>query len=270
MAVTNSREVTEYELNPLEFHIRKEEAFQRHVDGNYQVAKWNGTKVSRPDCVYAFKHDLELLQKARHRNVVQFIGAVTQDSPVPFKSNLHNFEYCSCFLLDLHHGDLGRYVQVKERLSPAKVLRFALDIARDMNYLHQTKPDPIIHCDLKPKNILLDSGGLLKVVGFGLVRLLKHSSDKANLAYPEALPEFLSPYTAPGVYKNETFDRSVGAISCRLILHEMTEGMPPFHPSPPEEAARMIFFEGLRPPFKMKSKSYPPELKELIEECWNP
>ncbi|KAL4611486.1 hypothetical protein ACB092_08G127100 [Castanea dentata] len=64
-------------------------------------------------------------------------------------------------------GDLACYLLKKGRLSPSKVLRFALDIARGMNYLHACKPDPIIHCDLKPKNILLDNGGQLKVAGFG-------------------------------------------------------------------------------------------------------
>lgn len=48
-------------------------------------------------------------------------------------------------------GDLSGYLQKKGRLSPSKALRFALDIARGMNYLHECKPDPIIHCDLTPK-----------------------------------------------------------------------------------------------------------------------
>ncbi|RXH99538.1 hypothetical protein DVH24_021340 [Malus domestica] len=68
--------------------------------GSYQVAKWNGTKVSvkildkdcytDPESINAFKHELELLEK----------------------------------------GDLGSYLQKKGRLSLSKALRFALGIAK--------------------------------------------------------------------------------------------------------------------------------------------
>lgn len=43
---------------------------------------------------------------------------------------------------------------------------------------------------------------------------------------------------------------------------QMIEGVQPFHPKPPEEAIKMICLEGKRPPFKSKSRSYPPDLKE--------
>ncbi|KAJ4968121.1 hypothetical protein NE237_014822 [Protea cynaroides] len=264
MAVLNPREVPEYELNPLELQVRKADGISK---GAYQVAKWNGTKVavkildkdcySDPDSINAFKEELSVLGKVRHPNVVQFVGAVTQNMPM-------------MIVLEYHpKGDLGSYLQKKGRLSPSKALRFALDIARGMNYLHECRPDPVIHCDLKPKNILLDSGGQLKVAGFGLVKLSKISPDKAKLAQ-EAHVDPSSLYVAPEVYKDEIFDRTVDAFSFGLILYEMIEGVQPFHPIPPEEAAKMICLEGKRPPLKAKSRSYPQDLKGLIEECWNP
>lgn len=263
MTVANPREVPEYELNPLELQVRKADGITK---GTYQVAKWNGTKVSvkildkesysDPESINAFKHELTILEKVRHPNVVQFVGAVTQNLPMMIVSEYHP------------KGELGSYLQKKGRLSPSKALRFALDIARGMNYLHECKPDPVIHCDLKPKNILLDSGGQLKVSGFGLIKLSKFSPDKAKLAQPGSIdPSSL--YTAPEVYKDELFDRSVDAFSFGLILYEMIEGVQPFHPKLPEEVSKMICLEGKRPPFKIKAKTYPPDLKELIEECWD-
>ncbi|MCL7027530.1 hypothetical protein MKW94_009878, partial [Papaver nudicaule] len=117
-------------------------------------------------------------------------------------------------------------------------------------------------------NILLDSAGQLKVAGFGLIKLSKISPDKAKIAHPGAF-DGPSLYRAPEIYKDEIFDRSVDAFSFGLILHEMIEGSPPFHPKPVDEVARMICLEGMRPPLKTKSRTYPPDLKELIEECWN-
>ncbi|GLU15002.1 hypothetical protein SLE2022_315320 [Rubroshorea leprosula] len=264
MAVSNPREVPEYELNPLELQVRKADGIAK---GTYQVAKWNGTKVavkildkdnhSDPESINAFKHELTLLERVRHPNVVQFVGAVTQNIPMMIVLEYHS------------RGDLGSYLQKKGRLSPSKALRFALDIARGMNYLHECKPDPIIHCDLKPKNILLDNGGQLKVTGFGLIRLSQISPDKAKLAQPASHIDQSNIYMAPEVFKDEIFDRSVDAYSLGIMLYEMIEGVQPFHPKPTEEVVKMMCLEGKRPSFKIKAKSYPPDLKELIEECWD-
>ncbi|KAK7399693.1 hypothetical protein VNO78_10882 [Psophocarpus tetragonolobus] len=265
MTVANPREVPEYELNPLELQVRKSDGISK---GTYQVAKWNGTKVavkildkdsySDPDTINAFKHELTLLERVRHPNVVQFVGAVTQNIPM--------------MIVREHHakGDLASYLQKKGRLSPSKVLRFALDIARGMNYLHECKPDPVIHCDLKPKNILLDNGGQLKIAGFGTVRFSLISPDEAKLVQPEPNIDLSSFYVAPEIYKDEVFDRSVDAYSFGLVIYEMIEGTQPFYPKSQEEAVRLMCLEGKRPAFKIKTKNYPPDLKELIEECWDP
>lgn len=263
MAVANPKEVPEYELNPLELQVRRADGIAKGV---YQVAKWNGTKVavkildkeshSDPESINAFKYELTLLEKVRHPNIIQFVGAVTQNTPMMIVVEFHA------------KGDLGCYLQKKGRLSPSKSLRFALDIARGMNYLHECKPDPIVHCDLKPKNILLDSGGLLKVAGFGLARLSKISAEKFKLAEPGACTRHSSLYTAPELYKDEIFDKSVDTFSFAIILYEMIEGIHPFHPKPAEEAIKLMCLEGKRPPAK-KLKNYPSDLKELIEECWS-
>ncbi|URE27471.1 serine threonine protein kinase [Musa troglodytarum] len=303
MTVYNPQEVPEYELNPAELHFRRGDELQKacslyfteicfryywsqvvlkHMplflkeeEGTCRVAKWNGTKVSvkmldqdassDPDAINSFKNELTLMQKARHPNVVQFVGAVTQNLPMMIVSE------------HLPKGDLGSYLKKKGRLQMNKALRFALDIARHVfklllgiNYLHECKPDPIIHCHLRPKNVLLDDGGQLKVAGFGLIKMLKISPDRYKLVNPMA--DTNSSYVAPELYKNEIFDKSVDSFSFGLILYEMIEGTPPFrtHTKAPEDVAKMICLEGSRPILKTRSKNYPADLNELIQECWDP
>lgn len=57
-------------------------------------------------------------------------------------------------------------------------------------------------------------------------------------------------------------------ISClpteSLLWAQMMEGVPPFHLKSTEEAVKLMCLEGKRPPFKIKTKSYPPDLKELV------
>lgn len=261
MTVANPREVPEYELNPTDIQRRKGDSISKEF---YQVVKWNGTKVSAkildtdkyldPESINAFRYELALLEKVRHPNVVQFIGAVTQNNPM-------------MILLEHSRGDLGTYLQKKGRISPSKALRLALDIARGMNYLHECKPDPIIHCDLKPKNILLDCGGQLKVAGFGLIRMSLLSLDRAKLLQPEAIDQS-SVYVAPEIFRDDTFDKSVDVYSFAIMLYEMLEGTTPFYPKPPEDVAKLMCIEDKRPTFKSK-KQIPPDLKELVEECWS-
>lgn len=109
----------------------------------------------------------------------------------------------------------------------------------------------------------------MKVAGFGVIRLSKLSSDKAKLVQPDTIDRS-NLYVAPEIYKDEIFDRGVDVYSFGLILYEMMEGVQPFHPKPPEDAVKSLCLEGSRPTFKLKSKYYPPDLKELIEECWDP
>ncbi|KAL0392438.1 UNVERIFIED_CONTAM: Integrin-linked protein kinase [Sesamum radiatum] len=227
MTVANPREVPEYELNPLDIQIRRSDGISK---GSYQVARWNGTKVN------VFRHELTLLEKVRHPNVVQFIGAVTQNVPMMIVLEYHS------------RGDLASYLHKKGRFSPSKALRFALEIAR---------------------NILLDFGGQLKVAGFGVIRLSMTAPGKVKLVEPEAIDRS-SFYVAPEIYKDEVFDRSVDVHSFGVMLYEMMEGSPPFSSKPPHEAAKLICLEEKRPTIKSKSKSFPSEVKDLMEECWHP
>ncbi|XP_047061513.1 integrin-linked protein kinase 1-like isoform X1 [Lolium rigidum] len=257
MMASTPGEIPEYELNPGELQFRKGDEV---LKGTYQVAKWNGTKVSvkivdresygDQEAVNSFRHELTVFEKVRHPNVVQFMGAVTQNIPMMIVSEYHP------------NGDLAAYIQRKGRLHGQKVLRYALDIARGMAYLHQCKPDPIIHCDLKPKNIFLDNGGLMKVGGFGLTRLSKMAPDKVKLMNHEALVDTFSYYTAPELYRNQVFDMSVDAYAFGFILYEMVEGLPNM------DSTHVTRYEGIRPSLKNRLKGYPSDFKALIEECW--
>ncbi|KAL9329518.1 hypothetical protein ACSQ67_004521 [Phaseolus vulgaris] len=279
MTVANPREVPEYELNPLELQVRKSDGISK---GTYQVAKWNGTKVAvkildkdsytDPDTINSFKHELTLLERVRHPNVIQFVGAVTQNIPMMIVREYHAKVSLSSLSLSVLAEVTWQAISKRKGVCPHQNFYVLLSIllGKGMNYLHECKPDPVIHCDLKPKNILLDNGGQLKIGGFGTVRLSLISPDEARLVQPDPNIDLSSLYVAPEIYKDEVFDRSVDAYSFGLIIYEMLEGTHPFHPKPSEEVMKMMCLEGKRPTFKIKTKHYPPDLKELIEECWDP
>ncbi|KAL3341046.1 hypothetical protein AABB24_025553 [Solanum stoloniferum] len=261
MHVKTCREVPEYEIDAKELDFTNSIELSK---GTFHIASWRGIQVAvkkfgedviaDEDKVNAFRDELALLQKMRHPNVVQFLGAVTQSSPMMIVT-----EY-------LPKGDLREYLNRKGALKPTKALRFAMDIARGMNYLHEHK-EAIIHRDLEPSNILRDDTGHLKVADFGVSKLLKVTKrvkENKPLTYEDSYRR----YVAPEVFRNEEYDTKVDVFSFALILQEMIEGYPPFHAKEENDVPK-LYAAKERPPFKAPAKFYAHGLKELIEECWN-
>ncbi|XP_038901496.1 integrin-linked protein kinase 1 [Benincasa hispida] len=264
MLVQNAREVPEYEINPDELDFSKSVNITK---GTFRSASWRGIQVAvktlgeevftDEDKVKAFRDELALLQKVRHPNVVQFLGAVTQSSPMMIVT-----EY-------LPQGDLHAFLKRKGSLKLETVVKFALDIARGMNYLHEHKPEAIIHRDLEPSNVLRDDSGHLKVADFGVSKLLQFSN-RVKEDRPVALTchDTSWRYAAPEVYKNEEYDTKVDVFSFSLILQEMIEGNPPF-PTMPENEVPKAYIANERPPFMAPPKRYALGIQELIQECWD-
>lgn len=61
--------------------------------------------------------------------------------------------------------------------------RIAAEIATGLLFLHQTKPEPLVHCDLKPGNILLDQNFVSKIGDVGLARLIPPSVTNSVTQY---------------------------------------------------------------------------------------
>ncbi|KAF3638904.1 putative cyclic phosphodiesterase-like [Capsicum annuum] len=261
MHVNTCREVPEYEIDPKELDFTNSIELSK---GTFHIASWRGIQVAvkkfgedviaDEEKVSAFRDELALLQKIRHPNVVQFLGAVTQSSPMMIVT-----EY-------LPKGDLREYLNRKRVLRPTKALRFAMDIARGMNYLHEHK-EAIIHRDLEPSNILRDDTGHLKVADFGVSKLLKVTK-RVKEDKPLTYEDSYRRYVAPEVFRNEEYDTKVDVFSFALILQEMIEGYPPFHAKEENDVPK-LYVAKERPPFKAPVKFYAHGLKELIEECWN-
>lgn len=262
MRVLDPLEIPDYEVNPEDLSdnitVTKK---------GYQVAIWRGIKVFvkclQDSFVYgetdliAFRSELALLQKLRHPNIVQFLGAVTQRNPM-----MIIFEY-------LPQGDLYDYLRKKGGLKTSKAIDFALDIARGLNYMHEHKPDAIVHRDLKPKNILRDESGHLKVADLGLSKALKITSATIREDGSFPLKGSSCRYLAPEVFKNKAYGRTVDVFAFGLILQEMIEGHAPLHQMENKNVPAAFADKNMRPSFKASPRHYPGDLKKLIEECWD-
>ncbi|ONI30882.1 hypothetical protein PRUPE_1G279200 [Prunus persica] len=252
----------DWEIEPAELDFSSSVTIGKGSFGEILKAHWRGTPVAvkriLPSLsgdrlvIQDFRHEVNLLVKLRHPNIVQFLGAVTEKKPLMLIT-----EY-------LRGGDLHQYLKEKGALSPSTAINFALDIARGMAYLHN-EPNVIIHRDLKPRNVLLvnSSADHLKVGDFGLSKLIKVQN--SHDVYKMTGETGSYRYMAPEVFKHRRYDKKVDVFSFAMILYEMLEGDPPLSNYEPYEAAKYVA-EGHRPLFH--GKGHTPELKELIEQCW--
>lgn len=254
----------DWEIDPTELDFSNSAIIGKGSFGEILRAGWRGTPVAvkriLPNLsddrlvIQDFRHEVNLLVKLRHPNIVQFLGAVTEKKPLMLIT-----EY-------LRGGDLHQHLKEKGALSPSAAINFAMDIARGMTYLHN-EPNVIIHRDLKPRNVLLVNSNAdhLKVGDFGLSKLIRVQN--SHDVYKMTGETGSYRYMAPEVFKHRKYDKKVDVFSFAMILYEMLEGDPPLSHYEPYEAAKYVA-EGHRPMFRVKS--FTPELKELVEQCWAP
>ncbi|KAG0630644.1 hypothetical protein M758_1G194000 [Ceratodon purpureus] len=255
----------EFEIPISELNLNQGKFIGKGAFGEIRVVKWRGTLVAAktitaelskdPQIVKEFVDELALLANLSHPNIVQFLGAVTTQRPMVMVT-----EY-------LPKGDLHDLMEKKGKLDPGTAICFALDIARGMNYLHQHKPNAIVHRDLKPRNLLQHDAGHLKVADFGLGKLLDPLSADCDALYEMTGETGSYRYMAPEVFMHKHYDKSVDVFSFAIIVQEMFEGANAQKYQLPKSVAIARAKDKHRPAFN--SQSYPPGMKELIQECWD-
>ncbi|XP_021860580.2 probable LRR receptor-like serine/threonine-protein kinase At3g47570 isoform X2 [Spinacia oleracea] len=113
----------------------------------------------------SFMAECETLKNIRHRNLV---GILTACSSIDFQRN----EFKALVYEYMPNGNVERWLYDDRNLSLLQRLDLAIDVAHALNYLHHECGNLIVHCDLKPSNILLDNDMVARVADFGLSKVL--------------------------------------------------------------------------------------------------
>ncbi|KAH0760388.1 hypothetical protein KY290_016461 [Solanum tuberosum] len=129
----------------------------------------------------SFDIECEVLRSLRHRNLVKVI---TSCSNLDFKALV--LEYMPNGSLDKYLYSHNYFLDIRQRLS------IMIDVACALEYLHHGCSSPVIHCDLKPSNVLLDEDMVAHLSDFGISKLL--GEDESDL-YTKTLATF--GYIAP-------------------------------------------------------------------------
>ncbi|KAL3370460.1 hypothetical protein AABB24_007483 [Solanum stoloniferum] len=152
-----------------------------------------------------FDTECEVMRNVRHRNLVSVITTCSSD-------------YIRAFVLQfMPNGSLENWLYKEDRhLNLHQRVTVMLDAAMAVEYLHHGHNTPIVHCDLKPANVLLDEDMVAHVGDFGISKILAISK---SMAYTETLGTL--GYIAPEYGSDGIVSASGDVYSYGIMLMEV-------------------------------------------------
>ena len=137
--------------------------------------------ILSPHNIRLFEREMNIASKCRHPHLLQFIGAtVDEGSPL--------------FVTELMEKSLRTLLEQRQ-LSETEIRTISLDVARALNYLHQKKPEPIIHRDVSSANVLLwrqDDQWRGKVSDYGTANFMQQTMTVVPGAMIYSAPEVVT------------------------------------------------------------------------------
>lgn len=225
------------------------------VGGMADVFKGEDTLLGRPvavkilhsnfagddDFVARFKREAQAAGKLSHPNIVSMYD-------VGFDQGYHYI------VMEYIEGEtLKEYITRHERISIDNAVKFTIAIAEGLEHAHAIG---IVHCDIKPHNVLITKQGRIKVTDFGIARAMNAGTTMMYTNSIMGSAHYLSPEQASGKPVNGSTDiYSLGA-----VLYEMLTGRVPYEGETPISVALKHVRERLIPPTR-----YNPSIPTLLE-----
>ncbi|XP_030448136.1 G-type lectin S-receptor-like serine/threonine-protein kinase LECRK1 [Syzygium oleosum] len=154
-----------------------------------------------------FRTEVNVIGQTHHKNLVRLLGFCDEG-----QERLLVYEFLS-------NGSLSSLLfeeDPKLKTPWNKRCQIAFGVARGLMYLHDECPVQIIHCDIKPQNILLDNYCVAKISDFGMAKLLM-----MNQSYTQTNIQGTRGYVAPNWFSNLPITVKVDVYSFGVLLLEI-------------------------------------------------
>ena len=224
-------------------------ARDEHLDRDVAVKVLPTGALADEQARRRFRKEAEALSKLNHPNIAAVYDFDTQDG-VDF------------LVMEKIAGPNLAEKLARGPLPEQEVARLGSEVAAALEEAHEHR---VVHRDLKPGNIKVTPKGHVKVLDFGLARLLKPFSETAStetLTETHALAGTL-PYMAPEQLRRQPADARSDIWALGVVLYEATTGARPFQGGSGAEVGAAILRERPRPwPGQVSA-----ELRLVIERC---
>ena len=152
--------------------------------------------------------------------------------------------------------DLKTLMQQKRPFELNEAIDLIAQACAGLGYAHRAG---LVHCDVKPQNMLVTPDRRLKVVDFGISRLLASISPDERSEVVWGSPQYFSPEQAAGSAPSPASD----VYSLGVILYEMLAGRLPFIAATPQELAR-LHRDALPPSPRRYNPAVPIPLEQIM------
>jgi eukaryotic-like serine/threonine-protein kinase len=160
-----------------------------------------------------FRAEREILARLDHPNIARLLDAGTTDDDLPY------------FVMDYVKGKPITDFASERQLSIADRLRLFRIVCGAVSYAHQNL---VIHRDLKPGNILVTERGEVKLLDFGIAKLVQASGDNQPDVTLAGLRLLTPEYASPEQVKGEPVTTVSDVYSLGVLLYELLTGDRPY------------------------------------------
>ncbi|KAM7259598.1 hypothetical protein ACFE04_015339 [Oxalis oulophora] len=176
-------------------------------------------KILRPDANQGraqFQQEVEVLSRMRHPNMVLLLGVCPEYGCLVYEHMVNgSLEDC------LFRRENSPVLPWQARF------RIAAEIATGLLFLHQSKPEPLVHRDLKPGNILLDRNFVSKISDVGLARLVPPSIANSVTQYHMTSAAGTFCYIDPEYQQTGMLGTKSDVYSFGILLLQIITAKPP-------------------------------------------
>uniref|UniRef100_K7GGZ5 non-specific serine/threonine protein kinase n=1 Tax=Pelodiscus sinensis TaxID=13735 RepID=K7GGZ5_PELSI len=189
------------------------------------------------------QREIEIMRGLHHPNIVQMLDSFETDKEV-------------VVVTDYAEGELFQILEDDGNLPEDQVQDIASQLVSALYYLHSHR---ILHRDMKPQNILLGKGGLIKLCDFGFARAM--SINTMVLTSIKGTPL----YMAPELVQEKPYDHTADLWSVGCILYELFVGTPPFYTNSIFQLVSLIIKDPIKWP-----KTMSPLFKSFLQGLYTP
>lgn len=219
-------------------------AYQPAMQRNVAIKVLPPHLTRDPHTAARFRQEAEVAARLEHQNILPIydVGEARE-----FKYIVMRYVATGSLRLRLDTGSL----------TPASAYKIVVQVARALEYAHKQN---VIHCDVKPSNVLIDVGEQAYLTDFGIARVLQHRQGPEALNAIGGTPGYMSPEQIHG----DTVDKRADIFALGALMLEMLSGIADRSTNEPTQSSAV---SGPAPAARVQRADLPEPILKVIRRA---